>query len=728
MPFRVSEDPVEENIVHLNADIKRLFKADATDANATKFTDNPSRWNIVADFIHSANEEKTPYHDKLFGPNIESESRFSHEEPADLDMVSLPELPRIFLTKKDKAEIFDVVQELAKVMLLRDEFIVRFCCRESPFVQERQSRGSVRGEISTEPEFARKGDLDMPLNTAATSEMVNGVLNIYFDPENPFIETDRLLWEDRWLPSADKYLSAIFDVMKAVTHPAVKAYCYNRLKIMQNRFELHVAYNSKKEQMIVKNNPHRDFYNVRKVDTHIHHSACMHQKHLLRFIRHKFHHSGDEVVKIGPEGPMTLKAVFAHEMNQSAWETSLDHLDVSALGSCFHRFDVFNHKYNPFGLSTLREVFLKTDNHLQGKYLAEITQEVINQYEEEKYQYYEWRVSIYGKAPNEWQKLASWMRKNALQSANVRWLVQVPRLYSVYRRVGVVKSFADWLYNVFHPLFEAIARPQEHPDIFWMLQNVVGWDSVDDESKATTTSDFPPPEEWTRTENPPYHYYMYYMFANIRVLNLFLNARGMRTLSFRPHCGEAGNISHLGSCFLLADGINHGILLKKSPCLQYLYYLKQIPIAMSPLSNNALFLELEKNPLPIFFKRGLNVSLSSDDPLMFHFTKEPLLEEYSVVAHTYKLTPVDLCELARNSCLHSGFEPRMKRHWLGENYNIGPDGNDLSKTNVPLMRLMYRRDVLYEEVGLLREVLKASGDEESATCISVSPMSVTPSG
>jgi hypothetical protein len=33
-----------------------------------------------------------------------------------------------------------------------------------------------------------------------------------------------------------------------------------------------------------KSVPHRDFYNVRKVDTHVHHSACMNQKHLLRFV------------------------------------------------------------------------------------------------------------------------------------------------------------------------------------------------------------------------------------------------------------------------------------------------------------------------------------------------------------------------------------------------------------------------------------------------------------
>ena len=42
--------------------------------------------------------------------------------------------------------------------------------------------------------------------------------------------------------------------------------------------------------------PRRDFYNVRKVDTHIHHSACMHQKHLLRFIKSKLRKEPDEVV------------------------------------------------------------------------------------------------------------------------------------------------------------------------------------------------------------------------------------------------------------------------------------------------------------------------------------------------------------------------------------------------------------------------------------------------
>lgn len=63
------------------------------------------------------------------------------------------------------------------------------------------------------------------------------------------------------------------------------------------------------------------------------------------------------------------------------------------------------------------------------------------------------------------------------------------------------------------------------------------------------------------------------------------------------------------------------LVLLQSPVLQYLYYLAQIPIAMSPLSNNSLFLEYSKNPLREFLHKGLHVSLSTDDPMQFHYTK-----------------------------------------------------------------------------------------------------------
>lgn len=91
--------------------------------------------------------------------------------------------------------------------------------------------------------------------------------------------------------------------------------------------------------------------------------------------------------------------------------------------------------------------------------------------------------------------------------------------------------------------------------------------------------------------------------------------------------------------------------MRKAPALHYLYYLSQVGIAMSPLSNNKLFLDYNKNPFPKYFKQGLNVSLSTDDPLMLHYTKDALVEEYSVATQVWKLSSTDQCEIARNRCV-----------------------------------------------------------------------------
>ena len=47
------------------------------------------------------------------------------------------------------------------------------------------------------------------------------------------------------------------------------------------------------------------------------------------------------------------------------------------------------------------------------------------------------------------------------------------------------------------------------------------------------------------------------------------------------------------------------------------------------------------------FKKGLNVSLGTDDPLQFHQSKDPLGEEYAVAAKSFGFTNLDLCEIAR---------------------------------------------------------------------------------
>lgn len=69
---------------------------------------------------------------------------------------------------------------------------------------------------------------------------------------------------------------------------------------------------------------------------------------------------------------LTLTRVF-ESLGLTAYDLSIDTLDMHAHQDSFHRFDKFNLKYNPIGESRLREIFLKTDNYIKGRYLAELT-------------------------------------------------------------------------------------------------------------------------------------------------------------------------------------------------------------------------------------------------------------------------------------------------------------------------------------------------------------------
>lgn len=506
------------------------------------------------------------------------------------------------------------------------------------------------------------------------------------------------------IPNIRQYFIDLDFVLSSIANGPTKSFAFRRLKYLASKFDMYTLLNENQEIADMKSVPHRDFYNLRKVDTHVHHSGCMNQKHLLRFIKSKMKRTPHDVVIFRDGAALTLEQVF-QSLRLTAYDLSIDTLDMHAHHDTFHRFDKFNLKYNPIGESRLREIFLKTDNYISGRYLAELTHEVMTDLEQSKYQNCEWRISVYGRSLDEWDKLAKWIINNKLYSHNVRWLVQVPRLYEVYKANGSINTFEDIVVNLFRPLFEVTKDPTTHPELHVFLQRVIGFDSVDDESKVERRiyKKYPYPRLWDTKESPPYSYWVYYMFANMVSLNHWRCLRGFNTFVFRPHCGEAGDTDHLASAFLTAQSISHGILLRKVPALQYLFYLKQIGLAMSPLSNNALFLTYERNPLPDFFKVGLNVSLSTDDPLQFHFTKEPLLEEYSVAAHIYKFPQSSLAELARNSVIQSGFEMEIKRHWLGHQWYLpGAAGNDINKTNVPDIRLAYRHQTLTKELKMIK--------------------------
>ncbi|CAG07509.1 unnamed protein product, partial [Tetraodon nigroviridis] len=706
-------------------------------------------------------------------------------EQQEREVVPEREYQRVTISGEEKCgvpftDLLDAAKCVVKALFIRQKYmglsLQSFCRTTSRYLQELSERpldldlyeeeiqeataaAEATAQVPVSERHPYQDPVNMPPDTGYGCKMVDGVMHVYTS-RNIMEKSTEL---DLPYPDLQDYIADMNVMMALIINGPVKSFCYRRLQYLSSKFQMHILLNEMKELAAQKKVPHRDFYNIRKVDTHIHASSCMNQKHLLRFIKRAMKKYPKEIVHVERGKGQTLMEVF-ESMNLTAFDLSVDTLDMHAVSAdrrekdrnTFHRFDKFNAKYNPIGESILREIFIKTDNYIEGKYFAHIVKEVMADLEESKYQNVELRLSIYGRSRDEWDKLAKWAVNHRVYSRNVRWLVQVPRLFDVYHSKRQLSTFQEMLENIFLPLFQVTVDPGSHPELHLFLQHVVGFDSVDDESKPEQhifNLDSPLPGNWTEEDNPPYSYYLYYMYANMTVLNHLRRQRGFHTLVLRPHCGEAGPIHHLVSGFMLSENISHGLLLRKvstdglfplfplsracwadasslnswlnprqAPVLQYLYYLAQIGIAMSPLSNNSLFLSYHRNPLPEYLSRGLMVSLSTDDPLQFHFTKEPLMEEYSIAAQVWKLSSCDMCELARNSVIMSGFPHKVKSSWLGPNYiNEGQEGNDIRRTNVPDIRVAYRYETMCEELNLITQAIRTDEletiEEEASLCM-----------
>ena len=80
--------------------------------------------------------------------------------------------------------------------------------------------------------------------------------------------------------------------------------------------------------------------------------------------------------------------------------------------------------------------------------------------------------------------LASWaIRHNLTSLPNVRFAVQMPRIFQVWRGLGKVGSFGEMLSNFFEPLFLATIEPESESNVALasFLKHVYLFDSVDDE-------------------------------------------------------------------------------------------------------------------------------------------------------------------------------------------------------------------------------------------------------
>jgi len=83
------------------------------------------------------------------------------------------------------------------------------------------------------------------------------------------------------------------------------------------------------------------------------------------------------------------------------------------------------------------------------------------------------------------------------------------------------------------------------------------------------------------------------------------------------------------------------------------------------------------------------------------------MEEYSIATQVWKLSSCDMCELARNSVYMSGFSHKVKQHWMGHSYlREGAAGNDITRTNVPDIRVAYRHEALVDELTTVTNAMK----------------------
>ncbi len=467
------------------------------------------------------------------------------------------------------------------------------------------------------------------------------------------------------------------------------ALSHHRLQLLQHKFGLHLAMNVGKEsgKKEEKDWNNRDFYTAYKVDGNLQLAAGMNARMMLHFFKEKALHNGHDVVEERDSRPVTLTQLL-----EELKIRNVDRLTVDELS------------YFMGANETLWSLFCSTDNYMRGRYFAELTQRVFEQHKLDAYTFVENRLTVTGKSPDEWHELSSWFDRYGMASKQNRWMINVPRRYAKLKKH--VSSFGEWLENIFKPLWEVSLHPASHTKFHYFLSHVSGFDTIDDESKVDLPLSDVLPHDWKDPINPPYNYFMYFLWANITSLNEFRASRGLNTFQFRPQCGEQGGLEHLVGGFLLAKSINHGVQLMQSPTLEYLFYVAQIGITMSPLSNTVNSIPYLENPFPTFFRRGLKVSLATNEPLHFHYTQEPLIEEYGIAHKIWKLSYNDLCEVARNSVLISGFSDAFKSTALGPLHFLhSPLGNDVKKSRVSDIRVAYRYETYHTELNFLDDLL-----------------------
>jgi adenosine deaminase len=132
-------------------------------------------------------------------------------------------------------------------------------------------------------------------------------------------------------------------------------------------------------------------------------------------------------------------------------------------------------------------------------------------------------------------------------------------------------------------------------------------------------------------------------------------AEGLLTVA---HAGEEGPPSYIWESLdlLHVRRIDHGVRCLEDDALVARLVEEQIPLTVCPLSNVKLRVvpTLADHPFATMLRRGLRVTINSDDPAYFGGYVQ---QNYTETADALGLSAAEVVQVARNSFLASFLEP-----------------------------------------------------------------------
>jgi adenosine deaminase len=144
----------------------------------------------------------------------------------------------------------------------------------------------------------------------------------------------------------------------------------------------------------------------------------------------------------------------------------------------------------------------------------------------------------------------------------------------------------------------------------------------------------------------------------------FANARG-RGYRITVHAGEDGPADYVREALDVCrpDRIDHGVMIMSDQDLVERIRDEQVALTMCPLSNRALQVvpDLADHPLAELLRRGLLVTVNSDDPPFFGGYVN---DNYRAIASAVGLSEAEIVQLASNSITASFASESEKVRYL----------------------------------------------------------------